>query len=375
MHVVHGEMKNFISNCRKIMEGEGEGEGAIWKCCDKTFTSEAAYYGHKTHHGKRKKKGAKHHFVQQPYKNDPGKLSRIRNEPIPLKRFKRGARYFPPIYEPFLMVPGPIRKEEPDTRSEASTSQPVPGPSAKKTEEEEKASTSKSSIRKEPRLSIMKTLSEWIKSEDSPYNVELLEWFSKLPFKTPNEDVDNKYIKIFQDVDKNMGVNCRIVDVYLYMIESNYHGLNVLPFIDRDIAEKDILEKFGDFPDPNVKMLLVNMSHRVSDEVGHAYLGVVDFEEMTISYYDFEVNLKDLNAEKEKKMKLVMAIAKKMKQGEYKEIYGKINKEVDENNANDCAFYTCLFAKTIVLEQDFELMEKPCRKKIIYEILKGDFVD
>lgn len=162
------------------MEGQDEGakpHACTKPDCDMSFDTAAALYGHMAHHGTKRKKGAAHHFVRKKYSKDPGKESKIRNKPIPSKRYKRGARRWPPTYEPSFMLPRPIPKEEPDTRSTEKTEEEEDlntdsletekvesSGGSESSEEDNTASVAYPTYPKTELCGIMNTLSEWIKS-------------------------------------------------------------------------------------------------------------------------------------------------------------------------------------------------------------------
>lgn len=364
------------------MEGEIENEQFSCHLCFKMFKTADSRNGHLAAHKFRKRKGASQNFARQKYFKDPKKKSDVSKKPIQLGRYSRGSRRLPPSAMSYnIVVPRPIRIDE-HSGLEPSLSV-EPSEEFDRFEEDDTASMASFITATKPTLSpnelrdIMKTLCEWVKSEDSPYNKELLKWFSKLPLKTPNRYAGDHYIEFFKNIEKNLGVQHGVTDYYLKMLELAYDGIYYLPaeFAEIGISDVDqISQEVDDDPEHKLKMLLVNMNIQVAKGECHSYLGVVDFEKQTITYYDTGSGLKKLFTEDRRKMKKVMEIAKKLKPGKYKQILITDAKEAGEESY-DCAFYTCLFAKTVILERDYHVMGLPCRKTIIYEILKAKLVE
>lgn len=370
-----------------MMEGAIENEQFSCHLCFKMFKTADSRNGHLASHKSRKRNGASQNFTRQKYFKDPKKKSDVSKKPIQLGRCSRGTRRLPPSSVPYyIVVPRPIRIDEPNKHSGLEPSLSIESSEEVDWfEEDDTASMASFITATKPTLSpnelrdIMKTLCEWVKSEDSPYNKELLKWFSKLPLRTPNRYAADHYIEFFKNIEKNLAVKYAVTDYYLKMLELAYDGIYYLPAefaeIGDDFGDADqIAQEVDDDPEHKLKMLLVNMNIQVAKGECHSYLGVVDFEKQTITYYDTGAGLTKLFTEDRIKMKKVMKIAKKLKPGKYEQILITDAEEAGKESW-DCAFYTCLFAKTAVLERDYHVMGLPCRKTIIYEILKAKLVE
>lgn len=362
-----------------MMEREIENEQYSCHLCFKIFETAASRNGHLSAHQFKKRKGASKTFVRPKYFKDPKKKSDVSKKPIQLNRSQRGLRRLPPSCLPsFIPVARPIWNDKTNKHSGLETSEEVEW-----FEEDNTASMasyitiSQPELPREELLNIMKTLREWVKSEDSPYNKELLKWFGKLPLRTPNRYVSNINIEFFKDIEKNVGAKCNIIDAYLRMLELVYDGVYYLSneFGEHSVYAdvQDISQEVDNDPEHRLEMLLLNMNVQVKSGLHHSYLGIIDFEKKTITYYDTGAGLKNLYDGERKKMKLVMEIAKKLKPGKYEEILITDAEEASKESW-DCVFYTCLFAKTVILQRDYHVMGLPCRKTIIYEILKAELV-
>lgn len=218
---------------------------------------------------------------------------------------------------------------------------------------------------------ILQKLREWVASTSSQYNVKLLKWLSKLPFKTPNKQIDNRFLPFLIDIKEDHLVNENITNEYLLMLENLFDGVYYLP---------SDFEKFGITTDiqelsekRDLKLLLVHVFITQINGQGHSYLAAIDFIEKVITYIDTGTGLRSLTVSDEHKMKTIEEIAQQLGLREY-QINIVTDAPFDRIGKFDCAFHTCLFAKCLVLKQDYRQLNDPCRKEIMYELLKGQLV-
>lgn len=220
---------------------------------------------------------------------------------------------------------------------------------------------------------ILHKLREWVASttNNTQFNVELLKWLSKFPFKTPNKQMDNRFLPFLVDITDDHLVNENIANEYLMMLENLFDGVYYLP---------SDFEKFGIIADiqellgkRDLKLLLVHVFITQMNGQGHSYLAVVDFIENVITYIDTGTGLKNLTVSDERKMKTIEEIAQQLGLREY-QINIVTDGPLEQIDKFDCVFHTCLFAKCLVLKQDYRQLNNPCRKEIMYELLKGKLV-
>lgn len=370
----------------------------IWYCehCEKRFKSESARDGHYSSHFRRSRKGIRKQYTQKKYAQNPKKKSLQSNKPQPPRRYKMGTRHLPPSSLPVITMK--TKNIAPDDATQSLVSnQSNENPSVSNENPTELGSIaleeeisdsdslsdesyptfvtfSKPNKSEEELAEIVKTIRLWVQSTESPFNKDLLRWLSNRPFRAPNKLVNEVYIECFENIEKHSGINFQFADFYFRMLESTIKGVYYLPakFAANEQLLKYDIEELIEKED--LQMLLVHMHITQNNGVKHSYLGTVDFDKKVITFYDTGSYLKTkLIPEDRKKMKMVSKVAHALRSGRYKTI-----KIVDApkcaKGSVDCVFHTCLFAKCVVLKQDYRQLQLPCRKTILYELLRGQLV-
>lgn len=307
------------------------------------FASEPARRGHLSQHKSKKRPlGLKRRFIRTKYNDHPTEKMLRANLPISLTCRLPKSRRRPP----YLLV------DEKDFDCD-STIYSKPEWSAKELEQ------------------ILQKLREWVASTNSQYNVELLKWLSKLPLKTPNKYIDSRLLPFLANIGDDHLANENIANEYLRMLEDIYEGVYYLPSDFEEYGITGDIQVLSEKPD--LKLLLVHVLIEQMNGQSHSYLAAINFTERLITYIDTGEGLKSLTASDKRKMKTIEKIAQQLGLREY-QINIVTDAPSDQIDKYDCAFHTCLFAKCLVLKQDHRKLKNPCRKEILYELLKGKLI-
>lgn len=213
----------------------------------------------------------------------------------------------------------------------------------------------------------------WVKSSSSEYNEKLLNWL-KLPFQTPNKDMDDSFLLLIENIGDDHYVSKFIIDEYLWMLETICDGIYILPsnFDEHAINNEsedilDLMEK------KDLKVLLIHVWYIQVNGEGHSYLAAIDFTEKVITFIDTGDGLISLTARDNDKISNVKIVANQLKPAEYT-IKIIMDAPADRADKFDCAFHTCLFAKCLARKDDYHQLKEPCRKAILYEFLNGQLI-
>lgn len=97
---------------------------------------------------------------------------------------------------------------------------------------------------------------------------------------------------------------------------------------------------------------------------GRSYLAAIDFtKKKIITFIDTFEGLSKLTVTDEVKMEKVKYIANRIQPAGY-----------TINMITDCVFHTCLFAKCLVRKDHYHKLNCPCRREVLYELLKGELI-
>lgn len=167
----------------------------MFKCtfenCEQMFASEPARRGHLGTHKSRKRAGGQNkRFVQKKYCANPTRKRLQLKQPMLYTCRLPGSRRRLPIIQNFL--PADAGGYDGDSTIYSRPEQ--------STEELEQ---------------YLQNLREWVAASSSKYNKELLKWLSKLPFKTPNKQIDNRFLPFIADIRDEHGVNENITNTFV----------------------------------------------------------------------------------------------------------------------------------------------------------------
>lgn len=321
----------------------------MFKCtfdgCERMFATEPARRGHlSTHRTKKRPPGRERRLVRLKYVCQPTRKKLINNERIPI------TCRLPPSRR---RKPATIVVNAEEGYDVNSTIYSKPEQPAEELEQ------------------ILQKLREWVASSSSQYNVKLLNWLSKLPFKTPNKYVDNRLLPFLAGIENDYLVNENITNEYLRMLEDICESVYYLPSDFEVFGITSDVEELSEKTD--LKLLLVHVFITQLNGLDHSYLAAIDFTEKIITYIDTGEGLKSLTVADKRKMDTIEEIAQQLGLKEY-QINIVTDAPPDRSGKFDCTFHTCLFAKCMVLKQDHRQLGDPCRKEIMYELLKGELV-
>lgn len=333
----------------------------MFKCtlCDREFVSELARRGHLgTHQYRKRAKGLSKRFERTKYLRKPSQRVLLKNEPTPLLvRLPPSRRRLPFFVSLKILEANKLNHDEQAINSsEYDIDMSVCSLPEQSPDELQR---------------ILVKIREWVLSSNSPYNDELLVWLSNFPFKTPNRFMSNKFLRFLEGIEDGKTVHEYIANDHLRMLEDTHQGVYCFP---SDFEEFDIdgdLKELSEKED--IRLLLIPVVIEMVGGIEHAYLAAIDFNKMIITFIDTGDGLQFLTIQDQNKMQRIEKIAKQIRPYEYKT---KIVTDAppEAEGTFDCVFHTCLFAKCFVLEQDYRLLKKPCRKTILYELLKGELV-
>lgn len=314
--------------------------------CEKMFKSEPARRGHlTTHRGAKRAKGKRKLFIQKKYMTN--------------------------VKRRLLHMEG--RSIEPGCRAPASRRRP---PKNALFKANENGYDGDSTLYSQPEPSeeqlgqILTKLRAWVASSRSKYNKQLLNWL-KLPFKTPNSDMDSRFLPIIENMGDDQQVSKTIADEYLWMLESICEGVYHLPsHFEEFNTDADIQELLAK---SDLELLLVHMHITYSNGQSHSYLAAIDFSETTITFIDTGDGLNGLTSADYEKMDKIKSIANQVKPAEYT-VKIVTDAPHDQDDKFDCVFHTCLFAKCLARKGDYHALKSPCRKEILYEFLMGELI-
>lgn len=319
--------------------------------CEKIFKSEPARRGHlSTHREAKRAKGRNKRFVQTKYDSHISrKLLHMHGRSMELGCRLPPSRRRPPKNIVLKASATPANENGYDGDS---TLYSQPEPSNEQLEE------------------ILTKLRTWVTSSSSKFNEELLNWL-RLPFKTPNKDMDNRFLLFLVNIINEHHVSRTIADEYLWMLETIRKGVYHLPSnfeeFDTDADIRELLMK------PDLELLLVHMHITYANGQGHSYVAAIDFSETTITFIDTGDSLKSLTTADHHQMDKIKSIANLIKPAKYT-IKIVTDAPSDEDDKFDCVFHTCLFAKCLARKENYHELKSPCRKEILYEFLKGKLV-